>query len=263
MLRKSPLLWLCVFLPLLSAMGEVQTQEITYSDGNTQLVGYLAYDDSLPSQKPGAIVIHEWWGHNDYARKRARMLAEAGYVALALDMFGEGKVATHPKEAGEFASKIGGDLPLAERRFKSAMRVLAERDDVDASRLVTVGYCFGGGTALNMARLGLDLRAVASVHGGLNPGLEVATGQIKAQLLVCHGGDDALIPMTSVEAFKKEMTTAEADYAVNIYPGAKHSFSNPDADGFAEKFGLPLGYQKEADEASWQDILKFFADATR
>ena len=264
MIFRSPALSLLVSLSaLLPARADILTEAISYSDGETDLVGYLASDSETSAVKPGVIVLHEWWGHNAYAQKRARMLAEEGYVALALDLYGEGQTADHPSQAGEFSSRIGNDLPLAEKRFQAALKILTDRKDVDPDRIAAVGYCFGGSIALNLARRGLPIQAVISVHGGLDPGVQAAPGTITARILVCHGEADALVPMEKVHAFKKEMQAAGANVTVKVYPDAMHSFSNPDADRFKTEFGLPVGYSPAADTASWTDLLGFLGDALK
>src|SRR5690349_13241300 len=146
----------------------VQGKEVTYRNNGETLKGYMAYDDNIKEKRPGVLVVHEWWGHNEYARKRARMLAELGYTALALDMYGDGKQANHPEEAGKFAGEVAKNLPLAKARFEAAMKFLKEQPEVDVSNIAALGYCFGGSVVLQMARMGEDLKGVASFHGGLS-----------------------------------------------------------------------------------------------
>ena len=262
-MRRLTSVLVCVQAGLLSAPGEIHTETVTYSDGDTDLIGYFAVDTGDPDTRPGAIVVHEWWGHDAYAQQRARMLAEQGYAALALDMYGDGQVADHPSEAGAFAARIGKNFPLAEKRFRAAMKVLTDRKNADPERIVALGYCFGGSTVLNMARRGLPLQAVASVHGGLDAGIPIGPESMSARILVCHGEADTLIPMEQVHTFKQEMEAAGADYTVKVYPDAGHSFSNPEADRLAAKFQIPVGYHPEADKASWADILTFFAETLK
>lgn len=243
--------------------AEIVTQELRYTDGETEMVGYLAFDDSVEDVRPGVIVVHEWWGHNAYARKRVDMLAAEGYVAFALDMYGEGKTADHPSDAGSFSSEISKNAPLARKRFEAALEELKRHPEVDPDRLAALGYCFGGSTVLDMARMGLPLKGVISVHGGLNSSFQANGDSVKARILVCHGGADPLIPAENVEAFKAEMDALGADYRVEVYPGASHSFSNPDATAIGEKFDLPLAYSAEADAQSWADIQSFLHDIFR
>jgi len=224
------------------------------------MTGYLAYDNSVTGKRPGVLVVHEWWGHNDYARKRAGMLAELGYTALAVDMYGDGKQAEHPDEAGKFASQVRQNMSVATERFKAAMKVLQEHQTVDPDQIAAIGYCFGGGIVLQMARQGLDLDAVVSFHGSLATDNPAEPGEIKARILVLHGAEDKLVSPEQLQSFHREMKAAGADYKFIPYPGAKHSFTNPEADVYAEKFNIPVGYNAEADQRSWQDMQEFLRE---
>jgi dienelactone hydrolase len=246
-----------------SAMAAVQGQEVVYASGDTQLHGYLATDTASTAKRPGILVVHEWWGHNEYARQRARMLAGLGYTALAVDMYGAGQQANHPQEAGQFAGALRQNLPLARERFSAAMEALRQHPTVDAQRIAAIGYCFGGSVVLEMARAGLDLAAVASFHGGLETANPARPGEVRARVLVLNGADDPMIPAEQLAAFRQEMTAAGVDYQLINYPGAKHSFTNPQADLYGEKFKLPLAYDAEADRQSWQALREFLADTFR
>ncbi len=238
--------------------GDLVTKEITYKGDGTELKGYLAYDQDVEGKRPGVLVVHEWWGMNDYARERARMLAKLGYTAFALDMYGEGKTATHPKEAGEFATAVNKDFPEAKRRFLAGLDVLRSQPTVDAEQVAAIGYCFGGGVVLKMARAGVDdLAGVVSFHGALGASQPPRQGDISAKILVLAGGADQLVPQEQVQQFRKEMEQAGADYKVIVYPGAQHSFTNPEADAYAKKYGIPIGYDAEADRKSWQAMKDF------
>jgi dienelactone hydrolase len=195
---------------------------------------------------------------NDYARKRARMLAELGYTAFALDMYGDGKQAHHPDDAGQFSSAIMKNQDLARARFNGALEVLRKEKTVDPRRIAAIGYCFGGAVVLQMARYGTDLKGVVSFHGNLVPVSPARPGAVKAKILVLTGAADSFVPPEQVEQFKKEMDAAKADYRVIAYPGAKHSFTNPEADEFGKQFNLPLAYNEEADHASWKEMQEFF-----
>ena len=245
---------------LSSARAEVVGKEVDYTQAGTTLKGYLAYDDALEGKRPGVLVVHEWWGHNPYARQRARDLAALGYTALAVDMYGEGKQAEHPKDAGKFAGAVRENAEVATARFTAAMQRLKAEATVDASKLGAIGYCFGGSVVLNMARWGVDLDGVVSFHGSPATTKEAATGDVKAKILVCHGADDNFIPQEQIDAFKAEMDAAGADYTFKAYEGAKHSFTNPDADAMAEKFGIGIAYNADADQQSWSDMKAFFED---
>jgi dienelactone hydrolase len=258
---------LCLTLLAMAAPGcsptppgpGVRGEEVTYTAGGTTLKGYLAYDAAKQGKRPGILVVHEWWGHNEYARKRARMLAELGYTALAVDMYGDGKQAAHPADAGKFASAVFQDFEGAKARFLAARDLLVAQPTVDAGKIAAIGYCFGGGVALNMARAGVDLDAVVSFHGSLAAAVPVTPGTVKARLLVCNGGDDSFTTAEQIEEFKKEMTEAGVNFVFRSYPGAKHGFTNPEADRYAREFNIPLGYNAQADSASWADMKSFLA----
>lgn len=252
--------WLATVLCLASALvqAEVKTQEVTYKDNGTELKGYLAYDDAVQGKRPGILVVHEWWGHNAYARKRARLLAELGYTALAIDMYGDGKTADHPEDAGKFAKAVGGNLPLAKARFLAALNLLTAQDTVAKDKTAAIGYCFGGGMVLQMARQGIDLDGVVSFHGSVASSTPAEKGKVKARVLVYNGADDPFVTAEQIMAFKQEMADAGVDYEFVNLAGAKHSFTNPEADSFAKKFNMPLAYNKDADEQSWQGMQAFF-----
>ncbi|HZV81698.1 MAG TPA: dienelactone hydrolase family protein [Geobacteraceae bacterium] len=258
-------LLLCAVFTLMSATawGKVSGREVEYRAGDTVLKGYLAEKPGLKGKLPAVLVVHEWWGHNEYARKRARMLAEQGYVALAVDMFGDGKTAQHPDDAGKFASEVMKNKTVGEARFNAALDFIKKQPNVDATRIAAIGYCFGGGVVLHMARQGADLKGVASFHGSLATDTPAKPGAVKARVLVFNGEDDKMIPPDQVAAFKEEMTKAGADFRYVGYPGVKHSFTNPDADSYAKKFNLPLAYDKKADRDSWKQTLKFLTEIFR
>lgn len=257
---KKSLLLVALLVVAHPAFAEVRGEAVDYVADGVTLKGYIAYDDSFTGKRPGVLVVHEWWGHNDYARKRANMLAEMGYTALAVDMFGDGKTADHPKDAGAFAGAVSKNMPLARARFDAALDTLHKHPTVEASQTAALGYCFGGGLALNMARQGVDLKGVASFHGTLSSNQPAEAGKIKARLAVFTGAADPMIPATQVDGFRQEMDKAGVQYSVVSYPGVKHSFTNPAADGFAKKYGMPVGYDAQADRASWADTAKFLAE---
>jgi len=256
---SASLLFAWAFLSANLLHAEIITKEINYSDGETQMKGYLAYDDSVKEKRPGIIVVHEWWGHNDYAKKRARMLAELGYPALALDMYGNGKNASHPKDAGMFAGEVKKNMAVAEKRFMAAYHLLQKQNYVAKDKMAAIGYCFGGGIVLEMARRGVALDAVVSFHGSLRTNEPAKKGQIKAKILVLNGQADPFTKPEDIAAFKKEMQAAHVDFKFINYPGAKHAFTNPAADKFGKEFNIPLAYQEKADKASWDEMKRFLA----
>jgi len=240
-----------------SAESKIYGKTVQYRDGGVVMKGYLAYDKNIKGKRPGVLVVHEWWGLNQYVRKRARMLAEMGYTALAVDMYGEGKQAMHPDDAGKFSSELMKNFDTAKERFTAAMEFLKKQPTVNPDQIAAIGYCFGGGIVLNMARRGIDMRGVASFHGSLTGVKPAQPGNMKAKILVLHGADDKFITPEQIEAFKQEMKNAGADFQFISYPGAVHGFTNPDADEYAKEFNLPLGYNEAADKKSWEELTKF------
>jgi dienelactone hydrolase len=236
------------------AMAEVKTRVVDYKQGETELQGLMAWNDQSTGKRPGVLVVHEWWGHNEHARNSARKLAEAGYVAFALDMYGKGKVTTHPDEAMKFMGEATKDPAALKARFDAALAQLKADPHVDPTKIAAIGYCFGGGVVLNMAAAGEDLDAIASFHGALGSLGQVKPGAIKGRVLVMTGADDPMVPPDQVEAFKKKMADAGVKPEVIVFPGAKHAFTNPDAD----KAGMPqLAYNADADKKSWADLMTF------
>jgi dienelactone hydrolase len=261
-LMKNILAAIALFLATTSlSHAAVQGREVTYSASGTTLKGYVAYDDAIKGKRPGILVVHEWWGHNEYARKRARMLAEQGYTALALDMYGDGKQAHHPDDAGKFASEVSKNAALSKARFDAAFDLLKKEKTVDAANIGAIGYCFGGTVVLNMARIGEPLKVVVSFHGGLGTEHPAESGKVQARIASFTGEDDPMIPAAQVAAFRQEMDKAGVTYKVVTYPGAQHAFTNPDADKYGKEFKLPLAYNAAADKASWDAGLAFLADA--
>ena len=254
---KQWIVAVAMVLTTLTAQAEVVGEEVNYRSGDTSLKGYLAYDASIEGKRPGILVVHEWWGHNEYTRIRAEMLAEEGYTALALDMYGDGKQANHPDDAGKFAAQVRNNMPQAEARFRAAMELLKAHDTVDPNQIAAIGYCFGGGIVLEMARRGVDLDGVASFHGSLGTSEPAKKGKVKADILVMNGADDPFVKAEQITAFKREMEQAEVDYTFINYAGAKHAFTNPQADRMGKKFDMPLAYNEQADKQSWQALLRF------
>src|SRR5438093_10623322 len=244
-------------LTQLPPRARVQTREIEYRQGDTVLKGFVAWDDAVQGKRPGVLVVHEWWGLNDHAKNQARRLAEAGYVGFALDMYGDGKVTTHPQDAQGFVAEVTKDPAVLAARFNAALAQLKQDPHVDTTRLAAVGYCFGGAVVLGMARAGADLAAVVTFHGALATKAPAQPGTVKARVLVLTGGADPFVPPEQVEAFKREMQAAGVRVEVISYPGAKHAFTHPDAG----QYGMAqLAYDAEADRQSWAAMLKLFKE---
>jgi dienelactone hydrolase len=253
---------LVLLLASLTVQAAVVGKEVTYQAGETTMKGYLAWDDAIEGRRPGVLVVHEWWGQNAYARRRAEMLAALGYTALAVDMYGEGRTADHPEDAGKFAGAVRKNLPLMKARFEAAREFLNRQATVDPEKNAAIGYCFGGSVVLEMARMGEDLDGVASFHGSLG-GLGPVSDTVTAKILVANGADDPFVTAEQIDMFQQDMEAADADYNFINYPGAKHSFTNPEADTFGKKFGLPLAYNADADSASWQALQEFLKSIFR
>ena len=257
---KKLLCAISLFCIAISAQAAVHGKNVSYEADGTKLKGYIAYDDAFKGRRPAVLVVHEWWGLNDYARRRADMLAKQGYTALAVDMYGDGKQASHPDDAQKFATEVSTNMPMARARFEAGMKLLQSQKNVDPDRIAAFGYCFGGGVVLNMARMGLDLKGVVTFHGALSTDSPAEPGKIRARILAFTGEDDAMITQDKVAAFRREMDAAHADYRIVSYPGAKHSFTNPDADELGRKFKLPLAYNAAADKDSWQQAMVFLRE---
>lgn len=253
-------LQLILFLHIGSAMAAIKSEQVQYQAGDTKLQGYLAWDDSNAEKRPGVLVIHEWWGHNAYARKRADMLAQLGYLAFAVDMYGEGKNTQHPKEAQAFMEAVTQNMDVAVARFKAAEELLKDHPLYQSDKIAAIGYCFGGGMVLHMARQGIPLNGVASFHGSLQTQSPAQAGKVKSKILVLHGDNDQFIPQQHVDDFKKEMDQAKASYKFVAYPNAPHSFTNPEAEKLGKEFDIPVGYDAEADEKSWLELQKFLQE---
>jgi dienelactone hydrolase len=240
----------------------IKFDSLTYSAGNTVMNGYVAYDENLEGPRPIVLVVHEWWGVNGYPQNRAKLLAELGYMAMAVDMYGEGQVANNPEEAQKMASPFYENPQLAKLRLDAALDKAKTFPQADTSRTAAIGYCFGGAVVLNAAKLGSNLDAVVSFHGSLD-GVPAKKDLLKSAILVCHGGADGFVPRETVNAFKKSMDSIGANYSFKEYQGATHAFTNPDATETGKKFNMPIVYHPKADSASWEDMKAFLGQVFR
>jgi dienelactone hydrolase len=238
--------------------ASVKGEEVTYTSADgTTCKGYVAYNAAVKGKRPAIVVIHEWWGCNDYARKRANMLAELGYIAIAMDMYGDGTQGPTPKEAGELAGKYYSNPTLAKERIEAAIKKLQEYPQTDDTQMACIGYCFGGSMSLFAAKLGLPFKGVVSFHGGF-AGIPNIGGATASKILVCHGGADKFVSDEEIKLFRANLDSLKADYTFIVYPGAVHAFSNPDATANGKKFGIPIEYNEAADKKSWADMKAFF-----
>ena len=251
------ILILLIVLVTWNAEAAIKVESVEYTAGNITMKGHIAYDDAKQGKRPGVLVVHEWWGVNDYAIKRARMLAELGYTGMAIDMFGGGRNTTHPADAQKFTEEVISNAESAKDRFVSALEILKKHKTVDPDRIAAIGYCFGGAVVLEMARQGIDLDGVVSFHGSLGTKSPAKPGVVKAKVLVLHGAADEFVSPQELSGFEQEMKGAGVDYKLLTYPGAKHSFTNPAADEIGKHSKMPLAYHAEADKKSWEDMKAF------
>lgn len=235
----------------------IKEENITYTGDGITMNGFVVYDSNNTDKRPAVLVVHEWWGLNDYAKRRAKELAELGYIAMALDMYGNGKTADNPDSAGKLSGYFYQHTDAAKTRFDAALAKLKSYSQTDGTKVAAIGYCFGGAIVLSAAKLGDSLAGVVSFHGSLNS-VPANKDLLKAKILVCHGADDKFVPQTEVDLFKKQMDSIGANYTFKAYAGATHAFTNPDATALGQKFKIPIAYNAAADTASWMDMKEFF-----
>lgn len=239
-----------------ASASQLKEENVSYSSDNVTMNGYVVYTDSGQARRPAVLVVHEWWGLNDYAKRRARQLAELGYVAMAVDMYGNGQTASTPDEAMKLAGPFYQDPQLTRKRLDAAMAKLKTYPQVDTGKIAAIGYCYGGFVVLNAAKLGADLDGVVSFHGNLS-GVTPNKDALKAKVLVLHGGADPNVKPEEVAQFRKQMDSIGADYSFVSYPNAKHAFTNPAADSIENKYHIGVGYNAEADQKSWDEMKAF------
>jgi dienelactone hydrolase len=256
-IMKFALLALAFAIPA-AANAEIIIKAVEYKADSVTLKGFIAYDSSIKEKRPGVVVVPEWWGITEYPKKRAEMLAKLGYVAFVADMYGDGKVADNPGDAQKFAGESMKDMTLLKAKFVAAVDQLKKDEHTDPTQVGAIGYCYGGGVVLGMARAGLNLQGFVSFHGSLGTQKPADKGAIKGKVLVCNGGADKFIPDKDISAFKEEMKAAGVDYKFVSYEGALHAFSNPNATEIGKKFNMPIAYNEKADKGSWKEMQAFF-----
>jgi len=245
---------LVLAMPML-ASAEIKTETIEYQDGDEMLKGYLVYDDAIEGKRPGVLVVHEWWGLNEYAKQRAEMIAELGYIAFAPDMYGDAKVTDHAPDANAWMEQIAGNVDAWRTRALAGLDVLKQQEQVDTDKLAAIGYCFGGATVMQLAYAGADLDGVVSFHGSLPPAPDGAS--VKPAVLAAHGYADGFVPKERVAAFKESLEQAGADWQFVVYGGARHAFTNPNAGDY----GIDnLQYDADADRRSWALMQGFLTE---
>ncbi len=234
----------------------LKTEEINYLVDGKNYKDFIAFDAEIKGKRPAILVIPEWWGCNDYTRYRAKMLAELGYIAIAVDMYGDGKIAETPEQAQALATPFYKNPNVAKKRIEAAIEKIKSYSETDANNIAAIGYCFGGSMVLNAAKLGVTLKGVVSFHGGL-AGVQAKPNTLKSKILVCHGGDDKFVSADDVKNFKQNLDEVKAEYIFKTYKGATHAFSNPDATANGKKFNMPIAYNEAADKSSWDEMKRF------
>ncbi|MEK2644552.1 dienelactone hydrolase family protein [Bdellovibrio sp. BCCA] len=242
------------FVMCSNSNAAVKTEPVEYKDGKTTLEGFLAYDDTVTSPRPAVVIVHQWMGLTDHEKNSAQRLAQQGYVAFALDIYGKGVRPGSPQEAGKLATQYKSDIKSFRQREKAALDFISKNKKVDPKRIVIIGYCFGGTGALEAARAGFPVIGAVSFHGGLSTPNPQETKSVKPKLLVMHGAIDPNVPLTEVEGFMKEMNDAKADYQFIAYSGAVHAFTQKEAGNDPSK---GVAYNEAADRRSWQAFMDF------
>ena len=235
----------------------IKEEQVNYSVNNVKMIGFAAYDSSTNKKRPIVLVVPEWWGLNDYTKSRVRQLAELGYLAIAVDMYGNGQMADNPDQAMKLSGPFYQDPQIGKSRFDAALAKIKTFAVADANQVAAIGYCFGGAQVVNVAKLGENLKGVVSFHGNLTV-VPADKKLLTTPMLICHGADDQFVKPEEVATFKKQMDSIGAVYTFKSYPGATHAFTNPNATAIGEKFKLPIAYNAAADAASWKDMKDFF-----
>ena len=236
---------------------QIKTEVVQYKSDTTLCSGFIAFDSLYENKRPVVFIIHEWWGQNDYVKRRAVELAELGYLAISIDLYGENKIAKTVEDAASFSKPFYLNSQLAKNNYEKAYAIIKNYPQADTNNMAIIGYCFGGSMALEIARIGERLNGVVSFHGGLS-GKIPQKDLLKAKVLVCHGADDQFVKKEEVDLFKKQMDSVGAEYKFVEYKGATHAFSNPDATEWGKKFNIPIAYNQNADTSSWNEMKLFF-----
>lgn len=254
-MRTLILTLVCFLISSSGALAKVQTKVIPYQHGDVHLAGVLAWDDAMTGPRPGILVVHEWWGLNDYAQDRARQLAELGYVAFAVDMYGKGKITTHPDQAGTWMKEVQSNVSQWQARAIKGLAVLRSQEQVDRNNIAAIGYCFGGATVIQLAYSGVEIKGVVSFHGALPLPKAKQTTMVKAKMLIAHGNADPFLKEEHIRKFRTALDKANIDWNMVLYAGARHSFTNPGADAHGMD---ALQYNQQADIRSWKHMQLFF-----
>ena len=240
-----------------NGVPSIKEETISYKVDSLQMNSYMVYDENREGKRPAILVIHEWWGLNDYVKMMARKLAELGYIAIAVDMYGNGKMGNDPATAGGLATPFYQNTAMAKKHIDAAMEQFKKNEMVDTANMAIMGYCFGGAMSIIAAQLGANLKGAVSFHGNLNV-VPVNKDLLKAEILVCHGNADQFVPQAEVNLFRQQMDSLGLKYEFKGYDSATHAFTNPEATAMGQKFNIPIAYNAKADSASWEDMKQFF-----
>ena len=241
-----------------TAIVTVKEDTVSIQADSVVLKSIVAYNTDTAVKKPIVLIVPEWWGLEAYVKGRAKQLAEMGYFALGIDMYGNGKIADNPQLAGELAGPFYKNPQLWYSRILASLAKAKTYPGVDTTKVAAIGYCFGGSAVLNSAKLGLPVNGVVSFHGGLGGGVVPEKGRTKADILVCHGMADSFVPAADVATFRKQLDSVGASYTFKEYANATHAFTNPNATEKGKKFNMPISYNSAADTASFNDMKAFF-----
>lgn len=233
-----------------------QLDSVTYTFENKEFTGFYAKPLQVTPKTKTILIVHEWWGLNDYPKQRALELAKSGFIAFCIDMYGTGQKAEDPQGAMKLAAPFYENPEMAYNHFMAGYNAAINVNGVNQERMCAIGYCFGGSMVLNAAKMGAPVDAVVSFHGGL-AGIPVVKTKLSAAVLVCHGADDKFVPQKDIDTLANQMKKAGADYTFIAYPNATHAFTNKNSTSTGQKYNIPIAYNEAADKKSWADFLKF------
>jgi len=245
------------FIERSEGVPRYKEETVIYKFDGVELKGFVVYDENAKGKRPAVLIVPEWWGLNNYIKSRARQVAALGYIAMAVDIFGNGKTASNPKDAQALTEPFYQHPEMGMKRLEAAIKRVKEFKQTDDNNVAAIGYCFGGSIVLNSAKLGAPLKGVVSFHGTL-AGVPPQKELLKAKILVCHGADDQFTTPQEVRKFRHQLDSVGADYVFKTYPNATHAFTNPNATKLGKQFNMPIAYNLEADKNSWNDMKQFF-----
>ncbi|MNK09040.1 Carboxymethylenebutenolidase [compost metagenome] len=254
-----------ILLTVLFAANSAFSQtldSVKYNINGQSFTAFYAKPAKITAKTKTILIVHEWWGLNDYPKSKALQIAKEGNIGFCIDMYGTGKIASNPKDAQALATPFYQDPEFSYERFKAGYNEALKIQGVDSSKIAAIGYCFGGSVVLNAAKMGLSVDAVVSFHGGL-AGIPVEKEKLKAAVLVCNGAADSFVPEEEIKTFKQQMAEAGADLTFIDYPDATHAFTNPKATETGKKFSMPISYNAAADKQSWIDFNKFLKEKVK